>query len=83
MAGMVVRFRLRAYRTGKVGLRALARATGIAASTLSHLERNQTVRLELDTLDRIITYFRAHGYTCEVSDLLAYHESDEEHEHDG
>ncbi len=74
---MTVRSRVRQLREQhKVGLRELARGTGLRPATLSELERNLTSSIDRATLARICGFFVARGIACTVGDLLIYEPTD-------
>lgn len=49
----------------KVKISELARATGLNRSTLTSLYNETAMRIELDTLEKLCSYFN-----CEIGDLL-------------
>lgn len=75
---MGIRYIGRAFRTQHgVGLRELARGTGMQNRTLIDLEYNRGSVLT-ETIERIVTYFRQRGIPCELGDLLIYEDAQEE-----
>lgn len=50
---------------------ALAQGTGLREATLVDLEAEHSTP-HVDTLDKIIRYFRSRGIPCDVGDLLIY-----------
>ncbi|MEI2557623.1 MULTISPECIES: helix-turn-helix domain-containing protein [Acinetobacter] len=46
----------------------VARATGINRNTLYNMYKEETVRLEIDVLDKLCEFFN-----CNIEDLLEFH----------
>ncbi len=46
----------------------VARATGINRNTLYNMYKEETVRLEIDVLDKLCVFFN-----CNIQDLLEFH----------
>ena len=53
----------------------IAEQAGLSQNTLVNLNRNKTRRVDFDTLESLITYFRAQGMPVTVSDLIAVEEA--------
>jgi DNA-binding Xre family transcriptional regulator len=57
-----------------VSVRALAKATGIAHSSLVNLVNGKVSRIDFETLDRLMKYFG----TTDMNDVLGREESDDD-----
>src|SRR4051794_20946667 len=69
---MGIRYIGRDFRTRHgIGLRELARGTGMQNRTVIDLEYNRRP-VSTETVERIVAYFRQRGVTCELGDLLVY-----------
>ncbi len=75
---MGIRYIGRAFREQHhIGLRALARGTGLQNHTLIDLEQNRRYA-STETVERIVVFFRQQGIECDLGDFLVYEEPTQE-----
>ena len=66
-----VRGRLEDHLGRRVPLRTISEETGISQNALSGMMRGQPRRVDLDQLEALLAFFRAHGLQVQVQDLLS------------